>query len=97
MSNGDKFLCALLVLTITACVFVYVNDTPAPQLCNQDIKYHIAVLEKLPTESTGAFFDRAQETIDCLSERYAVYAFLPIFDVQTPTVVGATITYEVKE
>ena len=90
---GVIVIAVFLVGVITG---VYLERADISATCSQDIKYHIAVLEKLPTESTGVFFERVQVTIDCLNVHHTVYSFLPIFDSNTPTIVGATIVYEVK-
>lgn len=88
----------VLVSIVAVCFAIYFLSPLAPQPCDHGARYHILVLEKLPTESTGAFFDEVQVTIDCLNgQRYLVYSFLPVFDVNTPTIVGATIMYEVKK
>ena len=71
----------------------YLNDRPPIQPCD----YCATVLERLPTESTSAFFKRIHVTVKDLNTRYTVYAFLPVFDTKTPTVIGAIIVYEVKE
>ena len=69
-----------------------VGNEPTQQPC----EYCATVLERLPTESTPGFFERIHVTVKDLNVRYTVYAFLPVFDTYTPTVIGAIIVYEVK-
>ena len=83
----------LLISGATYLYLGYLNDTHATQPC----EYCATVLERLPTESTPEFFERINTTVEDLNVRYTVYAFLPVFDTKTPTVIGAIIVYEVRE
>ena len=92
----DKHSIVILFTWILVFTLVMVgldNCKPTQQPC----EYCATVLEKLPTESTPVFFERIHATVKDLNARYTVYAFLPVFDTKTPTVIGAIIVYEVKE